>query len=198
MDTQNTPVHLKLWHREFWMLALANLLLMMSAYGLLPTLPFYLLGRGLDDMQTGLVMGIYGAGLFALGGFCSYYVQRYRRNHVCQYSILGLVLCMGMAYYLEFVLGVEMEFRLLLLVRFAIGAFLGLAAMVLGSTLAISMVWPTGFGHGTFSSTHSLRLLGLLLHPRIFRCAGTCILCADSDGAFPLQGPIREDATVQS
>ena len=103
MDTQNTPVHLKLWHREFWMLALANLMLMMSAYGLLPTLPFYLLGRGLDGMQTGLVMGIYGAGLFALGGFCSYYVQRYRRNHVCQYSILGLVLCMGMAYYLEFV-----------------------------------------------------------------------------------------------
>ena len=140
MDTQNTPVHLKLWHREFWMLALANLLLMMSAYGLLPTLPFYLLGRGLDGMQTGLVMGIYGAGLFALGGFCSYYVQRYRRNHVCQYSILGLVLCMGMAYYLEFVLGVEMEFRLLLLVRFAIGAFLRLAAMVLGSTLAIAMV----------------------------------------------------------
>lgn len=121
------------------MLALANLMLMMSAYGLLPTLPFYLLGRGLDDMQTGLVMGIYGAGLFALGGFCSYYVQRYRRNHVCQYSILGLVLCMGMAYYLEFVLGVEMEFRLLLLVRFAIGAFLGLAAMVLGSTLAIDI-----------------------------------------------------------
>ena len=139
MDTQNTPVHLKLWHREFWMLALANLLLMMSAYGLLPTLPFYLLGRGLDGMQTGLVMGIYGAGLFALGGFCSYYVQRYRRNHVCQYSILGLVLCMGIAYYLEFVLGVEMEFRLLLLVRFAIGAFLGLAAMVLGSTLAIDL-----------------------------------------------------------
>ena len=99
----------------------------------------YLLGRGLNNMQTGLVMGIYGAGLFALGGFCSYYVQRYRRNHVCQYSILGLVLCMGMAYYLEFVLGVEMEFRLLLLVRFAIGAFLGLAAMVLGSTLAIDI-----------------------------------------------------------
>ena len=56
MDTQNTPVHLKFWHREFWMLALANLLLMMSAYGLLPTLPFYLLGRGLYGMQTGLVM----------------------------------------------------------------------------------------------------------------------------------------------
>ena len=52
MDTQNTPVHLKLWHREFWMLALANLLLLMSAYGLLPTLPFYLLRRGLDGMQT--------------------------------------------------------------------------------------------------------------------------------------------------
>ena len=211
MDTQNTPVHLKLWHREFWMLALANLLLMMSAYGLLPTLPFYLLGRGLDGMQTGLVMGIYGAGLFALGGFCSYYVQRYRRNHVCQYSILGLVLCMGLAYYLEFVLGVEMEFRLLLLVRFAsllgtgsdgTGQYAGdrhlRVVSAHGSQSHHSMVWPTGFGHGTFSFTHSLRLLGLLLHPRIFGCAGTCILCADSDGAFPLQGPIREDATVQS
>lgn len=139
MDTQNTPVHLSFWHRDFWMLAFANLLLMMSAYALLPTLPFYLMGRGLDGMETGLVMGAYGVGLFLLGGFCSYWVQRYRRNHVCQIAILSMVGCMAMAYYLEFVFAMEMEFRLLLIMRIVLGATTGLAAMVLGSTLAIDI-----------------------------------------------------------
>ena len=139
MDTQNTPVHLSFWHRDFWMLAFANLLLMMSAYALLPTLPFYLMGRGLDGMETGLVMGAYGVGLFLLGGFCSYWVQRYRRNHVCQIAILSMVGCMAMAYYLEFVFAMEMEFRLLLIMRIVLGATTGLAAIVLGSTLAIDI-----------------------------------------------------------
>ena len=125
MDTQNTPVHLSFWYRDFWMLAFANLLLMMSAYALLPTLPFYLMGRGLDGMGTGLVMGAYGVGLFLLGGFCSYWVQRYRRNHVCQIAILSMVGCMAMAYYLEFVFAMEMEFRLLLIMRIVLGATTG-------------------------------------------------------------------------
>ena len=42
MNSQNTPVHVKLWHREFWQLAIANLLLSMSVYMLLPILPIWL------------------------------------------------------------------------------------------------------------------------------------------------------------
>ena len=81
MDTQNTPVHIKLWHREFWMMAFANLLLMMSAYMLIPALPPYLLQQGYSCLQVGCVMGAYGIGVFVLGTFCSYLIQRYRRNH---------------------------------------------------------------------------------------------------------------------
>lgn len=137
MDTQNTPVHIKLWHREFWMMAIANLLLMMSSYMLIPAMPPYLLLQGFTPLQVGLVMGVYGLGVFVLGGFCSYWVQRYRRNHVCQYAIVGVIMCIALLYYLEHVFNVKLEFWMLLVSRFALGAFLGLAQMTLASTLII-------------------------------------------------------------
>ncbi len=137
MDTQNTPVHIKLWHREFWMMALANLFLMTSAYMLLPALPPYLLLQGFSSLQVGEVMGAYGVGIFLLGGFCSYLVQRYRRNHVCQISMLAVALSVGLLYYLEFVLHAKVEFWMLVAVRLIQGAFLGLAQMTLASTLII-------------------------------------------------------------
>lgn len=140
MDTQNTTVHIKLWHREFWMLAVANLLLQMSVYILILALPPYLHQNGFSGMRVGMLMGAYGVGLFSLGSMCSYLVQRYRRNHVCQYAILGVVLCIGLLYYLEFVANVKLEFWMLLCTRFLMGAEVGLATMVLGSTLVIDVV----------------------------------------------------------
>lgn len=137
MDTQNTPVHIKLWHRDFWMMALANLFLMMSAYMLIPALPPYLLHQGFSCLQVGEIMGAYGLGIFLLGGFCSYLVQRYRRNHVCQLSILAVALSIGLLYYIEFVLHAKVEFWMLIVARLAQGAFLGLAQMTLASTLII-------------------------------------------------------------
>ncbi len=137
MDTQNTPVHVKLWHREFWMMAFANLLLMMSVYMLIPALPPYLLYEGFDNLQVATLIGSYGIGIFLLGCFCSYFVQRYRRNHVCQYSILGVTFCIALLYYLDFILNVKMEFWMILGARVALGAFLGLAQMTLSSTLII-------------------------------------------------------------
>lgn len=137
MDTQNTPVHIKLWHREFWMMAIANLLLMMSVYMLIPAMPPYLLSHGFSNLQVGMVMGVYGLGVFVLGGFCSYWVQRFRRNRVCQRAILGVILCLALLYYLEHVLNVKLEFWMILASRFALGACLGLAQMTLASTLII-------------------------------------------------------------
>lgn len=137
MDTQNTPVHVKLWHKEFWMMAFANLLLMTSIYMLVPTLPPYLLHEGFTPLQVGVLMGSYGIGVFILGCFCSYLIQRYRRNHVCQYSIIGVALCIAVLYYLDFVLNVKLEFWMLLCTRIALGALLGLAQMTLSSTLII-------------------------------------------------------------
>ena len=46
--------------------------------------------EGYSVTQMGVAYAAYGLGIFLLGGFCSYLVQRYRRNRVCQISILGV------------------------------------------------------------------------------------------------------------
>ena len=137
MDTQNTPVHIKLWHRDFWLLAFANLFLMMSIYAQIPGLPPYLLERHFSPMEVACSMGVLGLGIFALGGFCSYWVQRYRRNHVCLWAIVGVALCAAVLFYIDHFLQVKVEFWMVLVFRFAMGAFLGVAQMTLSSTLII-------------------------------------------------------------
>ena len=139
MDTQNTPVHIKLWHREFWMLSFANMLLMTAVYALMAALPPYLLHHGFSPLQVGWVMGIYGIGLFCLGGFCSYLVQRYRRNGVCRWAILAVVACVALFYYLEFWQGRHMQLWMLLCLRLVLGSAVGVAQIVLGSTLVIDI-----------------------------------------------------------
>jgi len=137
MDTQNTPIHVKLWHREFWLMALADMLLTMSVYMLIPVLPQYMFFSDFSPLETASAMGIYGIGVFAFGGFCSYLVQRYRRNNVCSWSILGMVLTLVGMYYLFILPAGKVEFWMILVERFFMGAFFGLAQMVLSSTLII-------------------------------------------------------------
>ena len=43
MNTQNTPVHITLWHKGFWLLSFANLFVTMSVYALVPTMPSWLM-----------------------------------------------------------------------------------------------------------------------------------------------------------
>ena len=137
MDTQNTPIHIKLWHRDFWRLCCANLLLMTSMYMLVIGIPSYMLSEGYESAQVGAVLGVYGIGIFLLGGCCSYLVQRYRRNHVCQYAMLGVVVCIALFYYLEMFLHLQVEFWMIVVARLVLGACLGLAQMTLASTLII-------------------------------------------------------------
>lgn len=137
MDTQNTPVHIKLWHKDFWRLCFANLLLMSSVYMLVFAIPYFLIQEKYQMWQIGCGLLSYGLGLFLFGGFCSYLVQRYRRNMVCQLSILGVVVCHSVLYYLDAFWNIQFSFEILLAVRFLMGAFLGLAQMSLASTLVI-------------------------------------------------------------
>lgn len=137
MDTQNTPVHITLWHRDFWMLALANVLLMSGAYAQITGLPAYLLGLRFSTREVGCSLGIFGLGIFALGGLCSYLVQRYRRNQVCMWAILGVALCSAVLFYADHFLRLDVELWMVLAMRFCMGAFLGLAQMTLASTLVI-------------------------------------------------------------
>ena len=137
MDTQNTPIHVKLWHRDFWRLCFANLLLMTSVYMLIIGIPYFMTKEGYRPWQVGVVMGGYGLGIFLLGGFCSYLVQRYRRNRVCQFSICCVAICLVVLYYLDTFWNIKFGFEVLVAMRVVLGAFLGLAQMTLASTLVI-------------------------------------------------------------
>ena len=119
MDTQNTPVHIRLWHADFWLLAIINLLITMSIDMLIPVLPVWMLSSaGMNTVETGIMMGAYGLGLFVLGGFCNFWVQRYRRNRVCLWAMffvfLSLVGTWGVQKYLSFS---GLQFPLLLFCR---------------------------------------------------------------------------------
>jgi MFS family permease len=138
MNSQNTPVHIRLWHHDFWRMAFANLLLTMAVYILVPTLPqWLLLTQEFTLQETGLAMGVFGIGLFSFGAFVSFLVQHYRRNQVCLFAVLAIVGLFGLIYYVGVESGLYADLSLMLIQRFALGACFGLAQMVLTSTLII-------------------------------------------------------------
>ena len=138
MNTQNTPVHVRLWHRDFWLMSIANMLLSMSVYMLIPVMPVWLIETEYFTMyQTGIVMGVFAVGLFLFGCMCNYLVQHFRRNKVCIFSILLLSACVFGLYYIHGLRSQFVEVRVILLQRLLLGAFYGLAQMVLASTLII-------------------------------------------------------------
>ena len=138
MNSQSTPVHIRLWHRDFWLMAIANFLLTMSVYLLVPTLPHWLLmEQEFSPLETGIAMASFGFGLFALGMFVSFLVQHSRRNQVCVGAVIAVGALIGLLYYLN---GQRFQFcdlQMIILQRFALGAAFGLAQMVLTSTLII-------------------------------------------------------------
>ena len=134
MNNQTTPVHIRLWHHEFWLLVIADLLMTMSVYMLIPTFPSWLMvEQQLTPVETGLSMMAFAAGLYLFGPLCSWLVQQYRRNVVCMWAIAALALNV-------FLLGYSSpltSFPRALIHRVALGAAFGLAQMVLASTLII-------------------------------------------------------------
>ena len=136
MNNQNTPVHINLWHRDFWLIALTHLFLSVSVYMFIPVLPLWLLSKGTyTSVQTGYVFCAFAGGLWLLGVFCSYLVQRYRRNVVCVVSIFLLMLSTLSLYYEPFFSHVFPRIPIVAFLRLLSGACFGLAQMVLGSTL---------------------------------------------------------------
>lgn len=134
MNNQNTPVHIHLWHHDFWLLVIADMLLTMSVYMLIPTFPQWLLtGQHFTPEQTGLSMAAFALGLYLFGAQCSWLVQRFRRNVVCMWAILALALNVLLLGYFSPLT----TFPRALIQRFALGAAFGLAQMVLSSTLII-------------------------------------------------------------
>ena len=138
MNTQNTPVHVKLWHREFWLMAISSLLLTMSVYMLIPVMPHWLMQtENFTAEETGMVMGAFALGLYFFGAPCSWLVQHYRRNVVCMWSIVAVGLATGLLWYIDGLRSEFVEFWVILVQRLTMGAAFGLAQMILSSTLII-------------------------------------------------------------
>ena len=138
MNTQNTPVHIKLWHRDFWLMAVASLLLTLSVYILLPVLPRWLMEEeNFTPVEVGRSMGVFGLGLYLFGACCSWLVQHYRRNVVCMWSIVAVIVNLVLLWYIDTLRTEFVDFTLIMLHRFVLGATFGLAQMVLSSTLII-------------------------------------------------------------
>ena len=138
MNTQNTPVHIKLWHRDFWLMAVASLLLTLSVYILLPVLPRWLMEEeNFTPVEVGRSMGVFGLGLYLFGVCCSWLVQHYRRNVVCMWSIVAVIVNLVLLWYIDTLRTEFVDFTLIMLHRFVLGATFGLAQMVLSSTLII-------------------------------------------------------------
>lgn len=138
MNTQNTPVHIKLWHREFWMMAVASLLLTISVYILLPVMPSWLMEEeNFTPVEVGRSMGVFGLGLYLFGSCCSWLVQRYRRNVVCMWAIVAVIVNLVLLLYIDTLRTTFVDFTIIMVHRFMLGATFGLAQMVLTSTLVI-------------------------------------------------------------
>lgn len=139
MYTQNTPVHVNLWHKDFWIMALANMLLTIAVYMQLCFIPEWMLETlKCTSFEVALALLAFGLGVFSLGCFCSYLIQKYRRNVVCVRSIFAVAACLCLLYYwnIRFSLN-EYSFEVIVLIRFLEGAAFGLAQMILSSTLII-------------------------------------------------------------
>ena len=108
-------------------------------YMLIPIMPSHLMkSHGFMLTEVGAVVVFYALGLFLLGGFTSYLVQRYRRNVVCMLSIFALTLTISVMYFNEHLpISHEIEFWLGCVVALLMGALMGLAKMTLMSTLVI-------------------------------------------------------------
>lgn len=140
MYTQSTPVHVSLWHKDFWLLALSNMLLSSSVYMSVPVLPLWCSRlTGGDTRCTAVLMAAYCLGLFSLIPFSSYIIQRRRRNNVCMASAALMAACMAAMFYLHDAAGMapDVMFAVSAVLRFLLGAMFGLAHTVLASTLII-------------------------------------------------------------
>lgn len=142
MDTQNTPIHLRLWHRDFWLLAIVNLLMSTIVYMQLSALGNAMTfndGDGLRTIEQAMIIGIYGLGIFILGPYCHYLLQRYRRKRVCQLSVAAMALMSIVVSLAASKMHGYPLFITCLIGMFWYGAFFGLAQMIISSTLVIDI-----------------------------------------------------------
>ncbi|MBO4849502.1 MAG: MFS transporter [Prevotella sp.] len=127
MNTQNTPVHIRLWNRDFWFLAIANLMVAMAA-----SMQMVMACKLAPSSQKAAwAMAAFAIGMLLVGPFVSFLVERYRRNKVCMYALIAMAACLALP-----ALWNEAAHEMVW-VRGVTGACFGLAEMVLYSTMVV-------------------------------------------------------------
>ncbi len=120
-------------------MAISSLLITSAMYMQLELLSsWFTTKEDFSPLEVALIIGIPGIGVFSLGCFCSYFIERYRRNVMCLRAIFLMIisLCVLSYLYSEFSCSKDI-FIPLLVIRFFLGAAFGFSQMVLSSTLII-------------------------------------------------------------
>ena len=139
MDTQNTPIHLRLWHCGFWFLTFASMMLSMAATIVQPIVPLWMVQESqLRPFDAAVVILSFCVGLWLFGSMNSYLTQRFRRHHVFQVAVFMTQLCLLILYLIVNYLPTYIT-TLLPVLSLCYGACWGLAQIVLCSTLIIDV-----------------------------------------------------------
>ena len=136
MDTQNTPVHIHLWHRDFWFFSIASLLIAMANATLVLEVVKVASMFQVGYATLGCIIAAFAVGILLVGWFTSYLIQRFKRTRVCIYAIIGFLLSLVAPQVAGCVDGSNLV-QVLFYVRLASGICAGLAQIVIVSTLII-------------------------------------------------------------
>ena len=167
-----------LWNRNFCLLVLANVFLFMSVYMLFPVLHSWIQAAlECDGLHAALITSVFGIAPFLSGPFNAYLVDRFKRKHVCVYSILLLSV---ITVFYGYVSDVRWMIAWLLLQ----GAMFGVALMSMGSTLVID-VTPSRHRDGANACFTWAGLVGMLAGI-VLGIEGGGPFVISSDGAFML------------
>ena len=131
----------KLWTRSFILIGIANLLMAIAFYFLLPTLPIYLKEKlGATSGQVGLVLAFYTVAALLIRPFVGYAIDTFGRKIIYLLSfVVFSVLFMG--YTLAVSIG------LMIVIRFIHGLTWG-SLSTSGATIAVDLIPPSRRGEG--------------------------------------------------
>lgn len=140
MYTQNTPVHIKLWHRDFLKVSASGFLLSTAVYtqvgGYVPVMQ----ANSFTAVQMMWCVMAFVLGMLMAGGFCNYLIQRFRRNKVCGAAMAGTVAVMVLMYMQAMeTQDTYWSIIIVFLLRLLLGACYGVAWQTLASTLFVDI-----------------------------------------------------------
>jgi len=131
----------KLWTRDFVIITIANLLMAIAFYFLLPTLPLYLKDKlNATSSQIGLVLSFYTISALIIRPFVGYAIDSFGRK---------LIYLMSFVVFSTLFLGytIATSIVLMIIVRFIHGLTWG-ALSTTGSTIAVDMIPSARRGEG--------------------------------------------------